>query len=197
MIPVFDVKIKIKVDMARVCPLPWKIIHEKDGLMENHFYQNMQGIDWKDFEFIFSTENNAIKFLDSQTKDSKEFDANVDKLEEDSEWEELNALPGVDLGVASVVAALYAFGCFPMTSCRGHPPPCGERHPLVIFFAKRKVVPIIVGVAAGTGVGLCDAACAGEEGLMVYATNIVDMQRFAVGLYRAFPSVTLSERKKR
>lgn len=197
MIPTFDVKVEIKVDMTRVCSLPLKIIRKKDGLMENHFYHNMQGIDWKDFEFILSTENNAIKFLDSQTRSMNEFDENADKIEEDSEWEELNELPDVDLGIASVVAALYAFGCFPITSCRGHLPPCGERYPLVIFFAKPERVPIIVGVAAGTGVGLCNEACAGEAGLMVYATNIIDMQRFAIGLYRAFPSVTLSERKKR
>lgn len=33
MIPTFDVKIEIRVDMTRVCSPPWKIIHQKEGLI--------------------------------------------------------------------------------------------------------------------------------------------------------------------
>jgi hypothetical protein len=198
MIPTFEVKIEVRVDMTRVCSPPWHIIHQTNGLLDNHFYEYLGQIKWKDFEFILQLENRALKLIDSQTKDPNQFDTNIDKLLENPEWEEeLNELRGLDLGIASAVFALYAFGCFPITSCRGHLSLGHEKYPLVVFFARPERVPVIVGIAAGTSVGLCNEECEGGEALMVYANNIIDMQRFALGLHKAFLSITLTERKRR
>lgn len=193
MIPQFRVSVRISVDLTKVRPIPWDIIHTKDGLVSNHDYSYMKGIGWKAYKLLSTIEGKAIAFIDSQTKTHEEFEELADKLITDPQWSELNKLQGLDLGIASVVFALYAFGCFPITSCRGHPPPtAGARHPLVVFYARPERAPLIVGVAGGSGVGICNEWADSEGALMVFGTNIIDMRKFAIGLHHAFPAVSAS-----
>jgi len=109
----------------------------------------------------------------------------------------LTLTANLDLKFSAVVFALYAFGCFPITSCRGHPPPTqGEEYPLVVFYARPRTVPFIVGVAAGSGVGICNEPADGFGALNVFGSSIVDMQKFAKGLHHVFPAVIRNSAKK-
>jgi hypothetical protein len=54
-----------------------------------------------------------------------------------------------------------------------------------------------MGVAAGSGVGLCNQSGEAEGGLTVYAQSILEMRSFAYGLFRTFPSVLKMVRKRR
>lgn len=196
MIPQYNVPIKISVDLTKVYSVPWRIIHNESGLVSNHFYEYMKGIGWRDFTLALGIEKKAIAFIDSSTKTSEEFEELAEQLFDDPDWTELMHIQGLDLGIANVVFALYAFGCFPITSCRGHPLPIGERYPLVVFFARPEVVPLIVGVAAGAGVGLLSQEADSEQSLIVYAKNILDMQRFANGLHKAYSELEFIRQTK-
>jgi len=197
MIPQFRVPIRISVDLTHVRPIPWDIIHTEDGLISNHDYWYMKGIGWKAYKLVSAIEEKAIAFIDSQTTTHEEFEELADNLITDPKWSELNKLQGLDLGIANVVFALYAFGCFPITSCRGHPPSMGgERHPLVVFYPRPERAPFIVGVAAGSGVGICNEWADSEGALIVFGTNIIDMRKFAIGLHHAFPAISASTAQK-
>jgi len=190
MIPQFDVPVEINVDLSRIPPLPWDIIHEADGLVSNREYVYIRGVTWKIFKRLFELEGKAIEYIDSHSRTHHEFEELANSLIEEEDWGGLDSilsfgLTFLDLGIASVVFALYAFKCFPTTSCRGHPEGRGESHPLVVFFPRPEIASSVVGVAAETGVGMCNAE-AEAGGLMVYGRSIVDMRKFASGLHQAW-----------
>lgn len=189
MIPQFDVPIEIDVDPSKIPSPPWDLIRQTDGLMANREYAYIRGVTWELFERAFELEGKAIEYLDSHAKTHHEFEELADSVIEEEDWEELDsmvpyALPSLDLGIVSTVFALYAFECFPITSCRGHPDGGrGESHPLVCFFPRPKLGPTIVGVATEAGVGMyCAGIYAG--GVIVYGRSILDMRKFASGLHR-------------
>lgn len=191
MIPQFDVSVEIDVDLSRIPSLPWDVIHETEGLMSNHEYVYISGVTWRLFERAFELEGKAIEYIDSHATTHREFEELANSLIEEEDWEELDsmvssALPFLDLGIASTVFALYAFKCFPITSCRGHLEGRGENHPLVVFFPRPELAPTVVGVAAEAGAGMCYVETY-PGGVMVYGRSIVDMRKFASGLHRASP----------
>ena len=191
MIPQFEVPVEVDVDLSKTPPLPWHIIHEVDGLVSNHEYVYIKGVTRKFFKRAFEVEGRAIEYIDSHSKTHHEFEELANSLIEAEEWKELDSLLDLgltylDLGVASVVYALYAFKCFPVTSCRGHPEGSGESHPLVVFFPRHEVASSVVDAAKEAGVGMCNVEVE-AGGLMVYGRSIVDMRRFASGLHRVTP----------
>lgn len=192
MIPQFDLPVEIEVDFSRIPTLCWNIIHEADGLLSNHEYVYIKGVTWRIFKRAYDLEGKAIAYIDSHSRTHHEFEELANSLIEEEDWEELDSMLALgwtylDLGIASVVFALYAFKCFPITSCRGHPKGSGgERHPLVVFFPRPELAHSVVSVAAETGVGMCNEIA--EAGaLMVYGRSILDMRRFASGLHRGSP----------
>ncbi|MGD0406442.1 MAG: hypothetical protein ABSB10_07330 [Candidatus Bathyarchaeia archaeon] len=197
MIPQFPIALRINVEIDRISSVPWTIIHEKSGLFSNHFYEYMRGIGWNAFKRVCEIEEKAVNYIDSMTTTIEEFEELAEKLFNEPKWNELKYLAGLDLGIANVVFALYAFGCFPITSCRGHPPPRGERHPLVVFFPRPELTSIIVGVAAGAGVGMLNVETDNKEGLIVFGRSIVDMEKFANGLHNVFPAASMMKPKKK
>lgn len=102
---------------------------------------------------------------------------------------------GLDLGVATTVAALSAAACVPFASCNGgaygglnH-----ETYPLVMFYARPQAVPHLLAAADRAGVGL-ESDSSGE--VCVYADDIRRMRLFAVELsdeHRRFPTPVGSE----
>jgi hypothetical protein len=182
-IPHFEIDVSVDVNFAKVMRPPWDKIHQENQLIENHEYELLRGITWEIFESDFDTETEAIAYVDSKTKTHQEFEDLADDLPFDDEWGP--ELPPFDLGIGGTVLSLYAFKCFPVTSCRGHPGVRGARYPSIVFFAQPESAPIVAGVAAGTGVGICNM----DGGtIMVYARSILDMRKFATGLQRAYPT---------
>jgi hypothetical protein len=166
------------------------LINSDGSFTSNQNYVRLRGVTWRTFKNAFAIEGKAIDYISTRAKTADEFE----ELANDLEWPELNMLvvgfpiPAVlDLGIASVVFALYAFKCLPVTSCRGHPAQ-GEEHPLVVFFTRLKLVPIIVDVADSSGVGICNQRGDLDGALMVYGRNILDMRKFALGLQQAYPA---------
>ncbi|NWM10604.1 hypothetical protein, partial [Escherichia coli] len=88
---------------------------------------------------------------------------------------------GLEIGVASTVAALSAAGCVPFASCNGGAfgGPHHESHPLVVFCARREHLPLLLAAAELTGVGM-ESGQMGE--VMVYADDIRRMPAFAATL---------------
>ena len=195
MIPRFRVSPRIDVDLAEIRPPPMDVIHCEGGLSFNHDYVYIQGVTWRVFKKLYEVEGRAIAFLDSRAKNSEEFDElaeelTAEELSVDDDWDkdyfDLAGFTIPDLGIASVVCSLYAFKCYPITSCRGHPGERGARHPLVVFFCEPQVAPLLVGVAAGSHVGMENEYLDEADGaLIVYAQSIVEMRNFAMDLSRA------------
>jgi len=197
-IPRFDIDISIDVDFSKVIQPPWRMIREENGLMANHDYVLLRGVTWKIFKEAFNLESKALELVDSKATTHGEFEKLADDLLFEDEWQGLELPSFLDLGIASTVLSLYAFKCFPITSCRGHlKGHGGERHPLVAFFPQPDLAPIIVGVAAGTGVGICNECVDEGWGLMVYGQSIIEMRSFALGLQRAYPATRRTKNAQR
>lgn len=182
MIPRFDVPVTIEVDINLV-KLPSKKILNADGLVENRSYTRFRGITWEVFKNTFELEGKALDYIDSKAKTIDDFEDMVESIPDLPEWEGLSSFPPLDLGIASTVFALYAFKCFPIASCRGHPEGTGsEAHPLVVFFSKPEIIQLLIEAAKKTGVGL-NMPKSTSGALMVYAPSINDMRNFSIELY--------------
>lgn len=181
MITIFDVPI----EREAVGSLDWpeaERLETDSGLGGNRQYVDMRDCDWDDYEDAAVCEADLIARLEGLEDD----DARCELIEA---WESYDdpdvdvfALMGLDIGVASVVLALSASGCAPCTSCNGgafgdshH-----ESHPLVVFFSRQPLAPLLLECAEEAGVGLVRQA----GGLMVYSQTIGAMQAFGVALHR-------------
>ncbi len=95
--------------------------------------------------------------------------------------DEVGLMMGLDIGVASTVAALSAAKCIPVTSCNGGAfgVPHHEVHPLVVFCARPQHLALLVQGAERACVGLVSNA---SGHLVVYADDIRRMSSFALAL---------------
>lgn len=181
MTTIFDVPI----ERLAVSGLDWpeeERLETDSGLGGNRQYVDLRDFDWDDYKDAAACEADLIARLEGLEDD----DARSELIEA---WEsyddpdvDIFALMGLDIGVASVVLALSASGCVPCTSCNGgafgdshH-----ESHPLVLFFSRQPLVPLLLECAEETDVGLVGA----EGGLMVYSRTIDGMQAFGAALHR-------------
>ncbi|HEV2137773.1 MAG TPA: hypothetical protein VGR53_02945 [Nitrososphaerales archaeon] len=195
MIPQFDVPTIVDVDLDLIHLPPKGIIHVKDGLMSNHFYSYLGPIGWKRFEEAFRAEGQALDSIASRATTHDEFEQIAGEVEEVLRFEEFDDSDGLDLGIISPVFALYAFKCFPFTSCRGHPGHVGDTEdcPKVVFFAPPERGPQLVQAAIKTGVGLVNDTTPEGTALLVNSRNLLDMRTFSMELHRTAQS--LSRRK--
>lgn len=178
---IFDVPI----EREAVWGLDWpdeERLETDSGLGGNRQYVDLRDFDWEDYAEAAACEVNLIARLESLEDDDARSEL-IEVLENyDDPDIDFGALMGLDIGVASVVLALSASGCAPFTSCNGgafgdshH-----ESHPLVAFFARQAVAPLLLECAEETDVGLVRA----EGGLLVYSRTIGGMLAFGAALYR-------------
>ena len=143
----------------------------EDGLVENHFYQDLRALTLADFDRILDAEQGLLAY---------EGELDTDEAFEQFSDNEVYAM-GLDPGVASTVAALAAAGAVPVTSCSGGPGHF-ERHPLVLFWVESDAVPPILAAAEEAGVFVEGVA---RPGVLVYTLGGVPlMQGFARALVR-------------
>lgn len=178
---IFDVPIERK----SVSGLAWPEedrLETDSGLGGNRQYVDLRDCDWDDYEEAAACEADLIARLEGLEDD----EARSELIEA---WEsyddpdvDIFALMGLDIGVASVVVALSASGCAPCTSCNGGAFGDGhhESHPLVVFFCRQALAPLLLECAEETDVGLVGA----EGGLMVYSRTIGAMRAFGAALHR-------------
>lgn len=145
-------------------------------------------------------EGQLLAVVDASAHDALEFDLMAHAIEA-SDAEELSekqrarladrhldvtdtygALDGLELGVAGLVYALSAIGCYPAASCRGHP---GEHawsvYPVVLMACDEPHARTVAAHAAESGCGL-DIDPARPELLAVTANSVADMRVLAMSL---------------
>jgi len=146
-----------------------------EGLVENHFYRDLRGMDKGDFGCMWDEEQELLDYIASG-KDP----------EADEAWEQFcdNDVYRLDLdpGVASTVAALAAIGACPVTSCAGGSGHF-EQHPLVLFWGEQEHLDKVL--AAAKEVEGIEVEGVGEPGILVYTHGDVSLMReFAQVLMR-------------
>ena len=157
----------------------------------NQSYCDLQGIEWNHAQRIAEVEQECIRFIEespnpSDTGSSCVADAALVHLDLDWDeiWSELGAAAMLDVGVASTVVALSAFGQIPFSSCNAsafgglH----AEDYPLVIFCARPDAVHLLMECAEHSGVGLNNTDGAYHP-LMVYADDVRKLRSFADVLF--------------
>lgn len=145
----FDVEIRIDVDPAN---LSWPDEAEAAGpaLSGNQQYMDLRGLTWAQAQTAYAAESSLLRQIDAgrNEHDLKALHPAVAACGRLT-W-------GLDLGTASTVAAVSAAGLIPAASCNGgafggaH----FEPHPLVSFFAKPAVVPLLTSCARSARIGL-------------------------------------------
>src|SRR5581483_2391404 len=102
---------------------------EDAALGGNRQFADLYRLAWREAAEILDAESTLIERIEKSSDPEQEYDAIEDELDD------TDALLGLDIGVASVVAALSAARCIPFTSCNagtfgGHH---AESYPLVGF----------------------------------------------------------------
>jgi hypothetical protein len=172
----FDVDIERIVNGA--C-LWWPTGHDAahdSGLGGNRQYGDLRGLYWSDACEAFALEGELMRRIETAADPEEEC-----LLIEDEQYEDPDdGLFGLDIGVASSVAALSAARCVPSSSCNGGAFGEGhhEAHPLVAFYAREPIVPLLLECAEQADAGVV------QDGgqLVVYASDIRNMRRFAASL---------------
>lgn len=147
------------------------------GLGCNRSYVDLRALSWGDARRIFELEATLIERIEAAADPEEEYEQIEDELYEDDE-----GLFGLDIGVASTVAALCAAGCVTCSSCNagaygGHH---REHYPVVAFFAKARHVEPVLLCAGEAGVGIENA-----DGMVIaFTDDIRNMRLFAAALIR-------------
>jgi hypothetical protein len=174
--PIFDVEIIRRVEDQHLgWPAPGEA-GDRSNLGCNREYVDLRRLSWTEAERVFALEGDLIARIESATDQVHEYEALEDEL-----FESEDDLLGLDLGVASTVAALSAAKCVPFSSCNGgafggkhH-----ERYPVVAFYAPVQVVGLLIASAEDTDIGL-----EGGHHLDAYANDIRKMRAFAESVIR-------------
>jgi hypothetical protein len=148
---------------------------------------------------MIESERELVALADRHSRNAEQFDAVARVVERDEleDWpdelmggpipeefvsglhgEGMSPTEGLDLGVAGLVYALSAAGCWPAASCRGHGPGGWAQNPVVYLAADRHRVSVLQPLIAATGCGL-DIDNARGELLVIIASSIKDMMALA------------------
>lgn len=101
--------------------------------------------------------------------------------------DQMPPLDGLELGVAGLVYALSAVGCFPAASCRGHPGAhAWSRAPVVLFAGHRQQCEVLTPLVGLSQCGF-DIDPARPDLLIVSAASIVEMMQLAVAVLQHLP----------
>jgi hypothetical protein len=158
----------------------------------NREYVDLRGCSWEDLDRVADLENQLIARLMKAHDVEDEYDLIADELYETDD----EGLFGLDIGVASAVVALAAFGCIPFSNCNGgaYGGRHHEEHPLVAFFARPAHFPILTDAAEEADAGL-ERDSSGA--LLLYTDDIQNMNKFAEALERRSQARTAHPEGKR
>lgn len=187
----FDVTILRSVN-ARALRWPGhREVDDESNPAGNRQYVDLRGMSWDDAIAVFELEGQLIERIATAATPERE----ADTIEEELCESEPN-LFGLDIGVASTVAALAAAKCVPFSSCNAaafggiH----AEAFPLVAFFARQRCVGTLMAAAMKAGVGLRNR----DEGyLVVFADDIRRLRGFAAAILRERDEFDAAARQKR
>lgn len=182
----FDIKLEVDVNIAQLEKPPEELLSSEDGLMCNHDYTDLRSfLGWDEWKRSFRLEKRYLLQAESKSRTLKALE---NKLAAKEEW--LIYESGIDnticceLGISSMVTALYAIGCCPIISCRGNPEcePNPNTVPHVAFFSKKMTAKKLVQLITPS-VGLFNAEIEGFEGLAIYSRRAMHLLEFSKVLY--------------
>jgi hypothetical protein len=168
----FDIAVARDVNLDRISWPQGDEAGERLGC--NRQYKDLRRLSWADVERLWDIESRLSARIECAANPEKTYDEIEDELSETPE----EGLIGLDLGVASSVAALAAAGCIPFTSCNAgaYGGQHNELFPLVAFYARKPFIEFLLACCERAGLGLED----GEHGcLIVYSSDIRNMRAFA------------------
>ncbi len=190
----FDVQVTRQVNSALTSwPKPEGVVDDchPGG---NRDYYDLRGLSWMDVREVQDLEDEYIQRIEqSPLPSGADPFGEEDLFDELFDEIELAEIMGIDIGVASTVAALSASGFIPCTSCNGgafggrhH-----EQHPLVAFYTYPEAIPLLLRCAEASGVGLDnDQGWAPDDlPIVVYADDVRNMRAFADELSKQFGSL--------
>ncbi len=153
----------------------WPVGSEILGALQvtNHQYLDLRRLSWSEAKRVWREEAEFMARIQAADDPEDEHDIIWEEL-----YEEDIGLYGLDLGIASTVVSLSAAGCWPYASCNGgaYGRSHHEKHPLVVFYARREIVPLLMECATQAAIGLVN-----QDGgsLMAYSNEVLDMSKFA------------------
>lgn len=166
----FDFDVSREFDAKR---LRWRHADDVKGSEWNLGYADLSGFSRPEAQRVLQLESELVRRIEASDDPAAELLA----IEDEPYEERDEHLYGLDLGVASAVAALSVVGCVPIPSCYGgsfgdsH----REQYPLVAMFASRSALPAIEAAAQRSDTGLEN----GHDGiLVVYANDVRKMMQF-------------------
>lgn len=145
---------------------------------------------WNEVKAIIESERTTIREIHGSSDPDAAFESWFEEQYEDGGFG-----LGVDLGVNSLVAALRACHCLPFYSCNGgafgeaH----NDSHPVVAFFWRKEVAPLIRMAAVRSEAGLMHNH---SGGVTAYARNVEAMIGMAEFLYTHRQEIASSRRRK-
>lgn len=95
-----------------------------------------------------------------------------------SPGDRMSLVEALDLGVAGIVYALSAVGCWPAASCRGHVPGGWAQYPVVYIAADRHRTETLQPLVAAAGCGF-DVDPARGQLLVIRAASVTEMMDLA------------------
>jgi hypothetical protein len=164
--------------------MPVDVIRAEEGLVVNHEYLNLVGyFTWEDFRLAYDSEKKIIEYADKNSKTAKEFEQVIEELVDQEKFDVEN-LSNHEVGIASLVFALSAFCCAPISGCRAHPNGSYSDAPSVGLYAPKRKAKTLLRIAQYSTVGIVnndnmDAA----GGIEIYAHTVTDLMQYAHNLF--------------
>jgi len=188
MIPTYNVKIIQKVNLDKLLFPPENLMSEgyySDDfeLVSNDDYVDLRGYNWSEYQYVYNIEKKIVNFLSTKAKNQKQFEKLIEDMY-DKNSRHIDELNRLDVGVASLVCALSACGCAPLTSCSAHAGSSYPRSPNIVFYSSKDAAEKLLNLTKQSTAGLLNQLTdEGYGGLMIYANNIVDLMDFGQTLY--------------
>jgi len=136
--------------------------------------------------YVYRVEKKIVNYLNTNAKNPMQFEKLIDNLYEKNS-KHIDDLDRLDVGVASLVCALSASGCAPLTSCSGHPKGAKGIVPNIVFFAHEPIAKKLLDLAITSKIGLENLETDEEyNGLIVYSNSIIGLMDFSQTLYNNF-----------
>lgn len=146
------------------------------GLGGNKEYVDFRGFSWEDADRLLTFEEELVDRIDNSGDPDTTYEEVLEELYDDDE-----GLLGLDIGVAGVVLSLSVAKCIPFASCNGgfYGGHHREHYPLVGFYARRRVAPILLKAATEADIGITS-----DGEVFAYSDRVGDMLTFARSLLR-------------
>ncbi|HET6609462.1 MAG TPA: hypothetical protein VFG62_22510 [Rhodopila sp.] len=166
-----------RVDPKKLGWLSGKRAETRANFPANFEYVDLRGFTLADLAAELDFEEAAYRDLELKGFSQ----ASIDEI--DRKQSTASAAPVVDFGVASAVVALSAFGCIPVTSCRG--PTLGRRlhsqpAPMVVFYARASHVPLLLEAVSQSGCQIVN----NDAKVEIYADELIKLHRFSMEMLR-------------